>query len=608
MIPPKEFIKKIRPFSFLSEDELNILMSGLEVKLFQKNKTIFIKGDTRKYVYIMFSGLVALFDDEIAVDYISKGEIFGIISVRDFPYLLDARALEDTVCYLLYSENFKEVFNKNKRFSSFFSTFIKRRFHSFKKIASEKKIFEEATFVLDIEKMVYKKPVVAGPDMTVEYAAVEMVKHAISSIVIVDDETKPIGIFTDKDLREVVIQGDKLHPISKYMSFPVKTINTKATIFDASSKMIDAGIDHLVLTKEEKVFGVITGKDIRIQLEPSSSIITLFRKIIKARSTEELQAVFNSIKLSVAKIVLSGSNFFDLTRMLCTVNDAIIVQTVKLIENKSLTDDFVWIHMGSLGRKEQVLAMDQDNALIHMKKHSVVFASEFNKRLAKVGIPECPGDYMASNKKWNQDLSTWKNYFKEWFNNPTANNVRYLSIFMDMRPIFGNENIYKELLEFIRKNLKEQAIKALAHDAIHIEPPIGIFGIRSLHNKGLDLKTYGIYPIVNGIRVLAVDNNLFEVTNTKERLEILSDTGVISNEMSHDLLESYGFLQDLRLKNQARAVLNQSNEDNLLNIKELRKMDLLILKEVLKIVSSFQKLLMNKYNVKKTLSYLHTYR
>ena len=82
MIPPKEFIKKIRPFSFLSEDETNILISGLEVKLFQKNKLIFKKGDDRKYVYIIFSGLVGLFDDEIAVDYISKGEIFGFLGAN----------------------------------------------------------------------------------------------------------------------------------------------------------------------------------------------------------------------------------------------------------------------------------------------------------------------------------------------------------------------------------------------------------------------------------------------------------------------------------------------------------------------------------------------
>lgn len=607
MIPPKEFIKRIRPFSFLSEDEINILISGLEVKLFQKNKTIFKKGGYRKYVYIIFSGLVGLFDDEIAVDYISKGEIFGIISVRDFPYLLDARALEDTVCYLIYSENFKEVFEKNDRFSSFFSTFIKRRFHSFKKIASEKKFFEEATFVLDIEKIIYKKPVVAGPDMTVKNATVEMVNNSISSIVVVDKEMRPMGIFTEKDLRKVVIQGDKLHPISKYMSSPVKTINTKTTIFDAFSKMIDEGIDHLVLIKKGKVFGVITGKDIRIQLEPTSSIITLFRRIIMAKSAEELQAIFNNIKISVAKIVLSGSKFFDLTKMLCTVNDAAVVKVMEIVQDEVSMDDFVWIHMGSLGRKEQVLATDQDNALIFIKRHPVKFARDVNKTLAKIGIPECPGDFMASNKKWNKHLSYWKNYFNEWFHNPTANNARYLSIFMDMRPVFGNENIYKELIEFIRANVTDKAIKALAHDAIHIEPPLGIFGIRGLH-KGMNLKTYGIYPIVNGARVLAIDNAIFEITNTEERLKILNDMGVIGNEMCHDVLESYGFLQDLRLKQQSIAVLNQSQENNLIGIKELRKVDLLILKEALKIVSSFQKLLMSKYDVKRVLSYLHTYR
>ena len=36
MVPPKEFIRKIRPFSFLSEDDLDIIISGLEVELFEK--------------------------------------------------------------------------------------------------------------------------------------------------------------------------------------------------------------------------------------------------------------------------------------------------------------------------------------------------------------------------------------------------------------------------------------------------------------------------------------------------------------------------------------------------------------------------------------------
>ncbi len=142
----------------------------------------------------------------------------------------------------------------------------------------------------------------------------------------------------------------------------------------------------------------------------------------------------------------------------------------------------------------------------------------------------------------------------------------------------------------------------MAEDAIEIRPPLGIFGIQGLHH-GVDLKTYGIYPIVNGARVLAVDSGVLGITNTKERLEALSANTTISNEMCHDLIESYGFLQDLRLRHHARAVLNQSPTNNLVTAKELSQIDLLILKESLKIVSEFQKFLMKKYGVSRTVIY-----
>lgn len=142
----------------------------------------------------------------------------------------------------------------------------------------------------------------------------------------------------------------------------------------------------------------------------------------------------------------------------------------------------------------------------------------------------------------------------------------------------------------------------LAYDAIELEPPIGISGIVRLH-KGVDLKTYGVYPIVNGVRVLAVDSGIFEITNTKERLETLSQNGIITAEICHDLLESYGFLQDLRLRHHARAVLSQTEVNNMVSTRELNKVDVLLLKESLKIVASFQKFLMKKYDVQRIVTY-----
>ena len=80
-------------------------------------------------------------------------------------------------------------------------------------------------------------------------------------------------------------------------------------------------------------------------------------------------------------------------------------------------------------------------------------------------------------------------------------------------------------------------------------------------------------------------------------MDRLCREGIIDETMCHDLLESYGFLQDLRLRHHARSVLSGSPIDNLVNTKEISKLDLFILKESLKVVSSFRKFLMKKFDL-----------
>jgi CBS domain-containing protein len=602
MIPPREFIRKIRPFSFLSERDLDIIESALDVALFEKDKIIHKKGRISEYVYVIFSGLVGLFDEEAAVDYLSTGEIFGILSLYGNPLNTTAKAIEDTVCYLVATAQFKVIFDANERFASFFTTFINRRFRSFKTIASDKKIVEEASFVLEVERIIYKKPVMCHADLTISGVASEMEKNAVSSIVVVDDDLHPIGILTHKDLRKVIIYGDKTDRVARFMSSPVKTITERATIFDAFTKMIDAGIDHLVVTKAGKVFGVITRKDIQIHLEPSFSIIKLFRKVHRATSIDELKTVYDALRLSISKIAMTGPNFFDLTRMLCSVHDAVVAKVIEIHISGHSRDQFAWIHMGSSGRKEEIIATDQDNALICREGDFAELAGIVNASLAGIGFPECPGNYMASNGKWNQPLPVWKEYFRQWFADPDPDHIRYLSVFLDMRPVYGQTALYDELLESIKSMVTPEAVALLVQDAIEIKPPLGVFGILGLH-KGVDLKLYGIYPIANGARALALDNGILEITSTRERLESLCADSTISNQMCHDLIESYGFLQDLRLRHHARAVLNQSQPNNRVTGKELAKIDLLLLKESLKIVSEFQAFLMKKYDVTRTILY-----
>jgi CBS domain-containing protein len=306
--------------------------------------------------------------------------------------------------------------------------------------------------------------------------------------------------------------------------------------------------------------------------------------------------------VSVAKIAMTGASFYDLTRMICSVHDAIVAKVVEILAHGRSGNHCVWVHMGSSGRKEEIIATDQDNALVCQGSEPGAFAADVTASLAQIGFPKCPGNYMASNGRWNQGLSVWKEYFRQWFQRAGPDHIRYLSVFLDMRPVYGDTALYAELVAAISPVVTGAAVNFLAYDAVQLEPPLGIPGLVRLH-KGLDLKTYGIYPIVNGARVLAVDSGIFEITNTKERLEALNANGVISSEMCNDVLESYGFLQDFRLRHHARAVLSQTEINNMVTAKELSKVDLLLLKESLKIVTLFQKFLMKKYDVQRTVIY-----
>jgi CBS domain-containing protein len=607
--PPKEFLRKIRPFSYVSEEELNLLVENLEVEAYEKGKVIVKKGKKTNYLYLVFSGLVGLYDDETLVDTVSRGELFGIISIiSENPFSLTAVAVEDTICYLIKKDAFKKIFEMNPKFAAFFSTFINRRFRSFSNLLRETEgTFQEEVYLTSIGKLIKKNPVVCSPETTIEEAVKIMLENRVGSIVVVDENNQPLGILTDHDLRKVLISGNKNARVVDFMNSPVITISDDQPIFEAYLTLLKKGINHLVITKKNGVAGVITSKDILTQFEPTSSLIALYRNIRKATSVEELKTSLEGIRKAVAGLAMKGMHFYDLSRMITSVNDSVVVRTIRMIEEKFRErgmelPDYVWIHMGSSGRKEQIIATDQDNAIIHSGDGEVMleFAREVNETLDYIGIPKCTANYMASNPKWNLTLDEWKKNFKKWFTSLTGENIRYLSVFLDLRPIHGDQGLYVDLLDYIKENITNQAIRFLALDATAIEPPVGIFGIKNL-DKGIDLKKYGIYPIANGVRVMALEKGIIDITNTKERIGKLSELDILSEERSSDLLESYEFLQDLRLKHQSLSVSAGREGDNIIRVEELDKMDIYVLKESLKIVSSFQKFIKGRYGVERVL-------
>ena len=602
MLPPKEFLRKIKPFSFLSEEELNRLVNSIEVEAYEEGETIIKEGEQNPYVYLVFSGRVGIYENGELVDQFSRGEMFGLAE----KYEREAKAEEDTVCYLFKRDVFKKILESNKKFAEFFRSFEERKFRRVAEISQED-VIKEKLFLTRVSELIGKKPVVCYPHTTVRDAAIRMEMNGVGSIVVVDGEMRPVGILTSKDLRTFIIHGTSPEEkVAAYMSSPPITIDALAPAFEAHLELLKRGINHLIVTRNGKVEGVITANDILMLFEPTTSLVVLYRKLKKAKSLEEMGVAFRSLKVSISNLVLRGMHFYDLSALLTDIYDYTVSKVIDLVLSEMETEygtmsDFVWVHMGSSARKEQVIATDQDNAIIHSGDGEVML--ELGKRvcdaLEKVGIPKCPGNYMASNPKWNMSLDDWKETFREWFLNLTPENVRYLSVFLDLRPIYGDDRLHRELVEEINNSHTSQSLRYLAFDATVAEPPKGLFGLR--RKKEVDIKMFGIYPIVNGVRVLALENGFVDVTNTKERLERLDEIQLLDEELVNSLKESYEFLQDLRLKNQARHLLSGEGGGNVVNFSELDKIDALVLKETFKIISNFQKFLKGHYGIERGL-------
>lgn len=104
----------------------------------------------------------------------------------------------------------------------------------------------------------------------------------VGSVVIVEAANKgeqPIGIITERDILRILgkLTVDLQKPSSTYMSKPIVTIQSSASIKDAMQTMNSKGIRRLVVVdKNNKMAGVVTQKDIFKAINKNRSLITSF--------------------------------------------------------------------------------------------------------------------------------------------------------------------------------------------------------------------------------------------------------------------------------------------------------------------------------------------
>jgi CBS domain-containing protein len=113
----------------------------------------------------------------------------------------------------------------------------------------------------------------------------------------------------------------------------------------------------------------------------------------------------------------------------------------------------------------------------------------------------------------------------------------------------------------------------------------------------IHIKKSGTFPIVHGIRTLAIDYGLQE-TPTAKRIEALMRQDVIGAELGRDLISSLSYFMHLRTRSQLRAIKTGAREtEAIVRIGELSTRDRDLLRDALRVVKQFREVIRNRYHL-----------
>jgi CBS domain-containing protein len=606
-----DILSKIPPFSFLSEDELRSVALEISSVFHPKDSIVFAQGESKvDGLYIIRKGAAERYFEEnqqkTLRDLLGEGEMFGGISmlVNDMLAVRTLRTIEDTHFFTLPHRLFLDLCRRHTAFSEFFTdTFGKRMLDRSYAAVIAKSATPRADPLSLINQPVLdvcsRDLATCGADFPIQKAAELMSRRRCSSIFVREPGGAIIGIVTDNDLRKrVIAEGRSIQrPVSEIMSSPLKTIPANALVFEALLAMMQQGIKHLAVTDTRwQVVGVLTNQD--VLGARGQSPLFLIRDIAATMSLEKIEQAQQRLPRMVQSLIQAGTPAKHLNRFVTAVSDAVLKKVIELVlkEVEPPPVRFVFMILGSEGRREQTLKTDQDNAIVYedpspgaaglVHDYFIRVGDRVCTWLDRCGYRFCNANVMARNPKLCQPISVWKRYFAEWIHAAGPEELLYSSIFFDFRGAHG----HLELIRRLRAHLLESLVgwpgffRNLTENALLYKPPLGFFRNFVVESKGehrnkFDIK-HAMMPIVDYARIYALKRGL-EETNTLERLDQLRVQEVILGKDYSEIEQGYSFLMQLRFARQVHAILGEgAPPDNYINPKELSGIEQRLLKEI----------------------------
>lgn len=625
-----DFLKRYPPFDLLKPHQLLEIAQQVKVIYKQKGEYVFQQNTQgHQQFYVVQKGAIAIQkseNDQIkTLDKCDEGDAFGLRPLfANENYMISAVAEEESILYAIPIENFKPLIKRNYRVGQFLiESFASNTRNPYSrehrgKLYTEEDTEEESTPELfELQPVKYVKNIIScQKEDPVHEVAKMMSKGKVGSILVLENQI-PIGIVTDKDIRNTIAVGT--YPIDvavdKIMTSPVICYPKGLTIAQAQVAMIKHKISHLCLTKDgtpnTKAIGIVSEHDIIVS--QGNNPAALIKAIKRANKSKTLRAIRERVMHLLSGYIRQNIPMTHVSKIIFELNDA----TIKRVIERSLAKmekeppvKFAWMSLGSQGRKEQLLHTDQDNAIIfedvpnseleHTKSYFLELAKLVNKGLYAIGFDYCPADMMARNPSWCLSLSEWKNQFESWMINPENEDILLCSIFFDYDISYGDVHLTNQLADHIfdLSENNQLFLAAMASVSLRSPSPLGFFRQFLIERNGehkdfFDLKKRALMPITDAGRVLILQHKIKNINNTAERFEKLASI----EPQNSELYLSCSYTAKALLKFRTKQGLMHNDTGRFIALNTLTKEERIKLKRCFKTISEIQELIKLRFKV-----------
>ena len=621
-----QFLQRFPPFNQMENTHLAFLVEQCQLRFYGPGDSIIRPEDGPvEHFYIVKQGRVIGERTHQGASVVET--TFEITAGECFPLaaLLGERATrtehlaaEDTFCLQLNKAAFIKVFALSEEFRDFALRGVSSLLDKVNRQVQQKAVETLGTqYSLNtrLGELAMRHPVTCSPQTALREAVRLMHEQQVGSIVIVNEHKAPLGIFTLRDLRQVVANGIEEfdQAIDAHMTAGPFYLSPDHSAFDAAIAMTERHIAHVCLVKEQRLCGVVSERDL-FSLQ-RVDLVHLARTIRHAPRLDTLINLRGEISQLVERMLAHGASSTQITHIITLLNDHTVCRVIELVlaERGDPGVAFTWLCFGSEGRREQTLHTDQDNGILfeakdaaqaaEIRQRLLPIAQQINHHLAACGFTLCKGNIMAGNPELCLSRAEWARRFSAFIREATPQNLLASSIYFDLRAVWGDEQGCQHLRRTILTQVADNRLfqRMMADNALRHRPPVGRFREFVLERKGgdkatLDLKVQGLGPFVDGARLLALAHGV-EAINTLERLRQLTTLGVIEPLDGAAYEEAYHFIQQTRMQQHQLQTRQNRPYSNRVDPDQLNQLDRRILREALRQAQRLQSSLALRYQL-----------